>query len=198
MDNWPELDALYEELRRENEEHWRRTDELRQKLAELQPQIDIISQQFGDLQVDQHLRSINDRLLAGLGSVEVIYGGVGIEYAAALVWPGHAQTQAEGDDSADEAMYRIDVWLGPALEDGRARIRLVGAKRLEAFLPTSSERFRTALLTVFRNPQRVERPETEDEVVAEPAVEPEIEPANMPQKGDSRPPETAEESTSSV
>jgi hypothetical protein len=187
MSDWPELDALYEELRRENEERWRRTDELRQRLAELQPQIDIISHQFSDLQVDQHLRSINDRLLAGLGSVEVVYGGVGIEYAAALVWPGHAHSQAVGDEAADEAMYRIDVWLGPALEDGRARIRITGAKRLEAPLPTSGERFRTALLTVFRNPQRIERPAMEEEPVSEPAGKQEIDEPDAPLESASQP-----------
>jgi hypothetical protein len=158
MNDWPELDAVYAELRQANEERWRRTDELRQQLAELQPQIDVISRQFVDLRVDEHLRSINDRLLAGLGSVEVVYGGVGIEYAAALVWPGHAHPIEEIDGPSEDSMYRIDVWLGPTLEDGRARIRIVGAKRLEAVLPTNGERFRTALLMAFRNPQRLERP----------------------------------------
>ncbi|MGI8549522.1 MAG: hypothetical protein ACR2PL_01820, partial [Dehalococcoidia bacterium] len=47
--------------------------------------------------------------------------------------------------------------LGPDLPTGRTRIRISGAKKMEATLPTSVERFRAALLTVFRNPQFVER-----------------------------------------
>ncbi len=170
MDDWPELDALIQELREANEERWRRTDELRQQLAGLQPQLEVISRQFQDLRIDEHLRSINDRMLGGLGSVEIVQGGVGIEYAAALVWPGHVHPQGEADDSAQESMYRIEVWLGPGLQDGRARIRIAGSKRLEAFLPTSGERFRSALLTVFRDPQRVSRPAPDQATAQEPTT----------------------------
>jgi hypothetical protein len=169
MNDWPELDALYEELRQANEEHWKRTQELREQLSSLQPHLEVIASQFQELQVDEHLRAINDRLLGGLGSVEIVHGGVGIEYAAALVWPGHVHPQAEGQQTAPEDIYRIDVWLGPGMEDGRARIRIHGAKRLEAVLPTSGERFRSALLTVFRNPQRVPRPSSEERETNTPA-----------------------------
>lgn len=171
MNDWPELDALCEELRQANEEQWKRTEELRQQLNSLQPHLDLIAQQFHDLQVDEHLRALNDRLLGGLGSVEIIHGGVGIEYAAGLLWPGHVHPQAEDEDAAAEDMYRIDVWLGPGLQDGRARIRIAGAKRLEAVLPTSGERFRSALLSVFRNPQRVVRPSAEEADQEPPAQE---------------------------
>ena len=167
MDDWPELDALIQELREANEERWRRTDDLRQQLAGLQPQLEVISRQFQDLRIDEHLRAINDRMLGGLGSVEIVQGGVGIEYAAALVWPGHVHPQDEANESVQESMYRIEVWLGPGLQDGRARIRIAGSKRLEAFLPTSGERFRSALLTVFRDPQRVIRPASDQATAQE-------------------------------
>jgi hypothetical protein len=162
MNDWPELDALVQELQQANEERWRKTDELRQQISGLQTQLGVITQQFEALQVDGHLRALNDRLLGGLGSIEIVHGGVGIEYAAALVWPGHVHPRSDDEQPVEESMYRIEVWLGPGLDDGRARIRIAGAKRLEAVLPTSGERFRSALLSVFSNPQRMARPVSEE------------------------------------
>jgi hypothetical protein len=156
MDDWAELDALVEELRQEDVERWHQLDELRIQLGTLQPISEVITRQFSELQVDAHLGAINDRLLGGFGSVEVVHSGAGIEYAAALVWPAHVGPHAPPEES-EGGVYRIEVWLGPNLQDGRARIRIEGAKRLEATLPTSSGRFRAALLTVFRNPQFVDR-----------------------------------------
>jgi hypothetical protein len=158
MDDWPELDELIQELQQANEERWQRTQELRQQLDGLQPQLELVELQFRALQVDEHLRLLNERALGGLGNVEVVHGGVGIEYAAALVWPPHIHPGVDGGQPDEEGVYRIDVWLGPGLQDGRGRIRIAGARRLEAVLPTSTERFRSALLSVFRDPQRVARP----------------------------------------
>src|SRR5712692_7412077 len=111
MDDWPELEALIQELQQANEDRWRRTQELRQQLDGLQPHLELIEQQFRALQVDEHLRLLNDRALGGLGSVEIVHGGVGIEYAAALVWPPHVHPQVEGEQTDEECLFRIDVWL---------------------------------------------------------------------------------------
>jgi hypothetical protein len=158
VDNWAELELLIEELRSANQERWTRMEAMRLQLAGLQPHLDVISRQYEALEIERHLREMNDRLLGGLGNVEVVHSGMGIEFIAALIWPA-SLGPAEADDGPEEsAICRIEVWLGPGLQDGRARIRIAGAKRLEAVLPTSSERFRVALLSVFRNPQMVLQP----------------------------------------
>src|SRR6476469_9128197 len=163
MDEWPELDALVEELHKAHEERWRTAQDLRQQLAMLQPHVEVLSRQFEELQVEAHLRLINERILAGLGSVELVHAGTGIEYLGALVWPAHVHpAEGEAQPSVGE-VCRIEVWLGPNLEDGRPRIRIAGERRLEATLPTSPERFRSALLRVFQQPQRVRSPGSEDE-----------------------------------
>jgi hypothetical protein len=175
-DDWHELDLLVEELRAVHGESWQRTEQLRQQMSGLQPHLEIIAQQYEELAVASHLTTLNERLLAGMGSVELIESGMGFEHVAALVWPSQLDPRDLGGRDK-EGYFRIEVWMGPGLQDGRARVRLAGAKRLEATLPTNPERFRSALLAVFRDPQFVERPEPEEDATAvgasgEPAGEP--------------------------
>lgn len=160
MDDWSELEELVNDLEQRYEERWRQLAELRQQMAALQSHLEIIRRQFDELEVDAHLQALNQKLLGGLGSVEMIHSGAGIEYIAALVWPAHIVPQ-DIQDASEDGVYRIEVWLGPSLEDGRPRIRISGSKRLEALLPTSSNRFRSALLTVFQSPMFIVRPESD-------------------------------------
>jgi hypothetical protein len=170
MEDWTELEELAGELRQQDEERWKQLDELRQQFEALQPHVEVIKRQFSELEVDAHLHALNQRLLGGLGSVEMIHSGAGLEYIAALVWPAHVSPQAAPEGAAAEGAYRIEVWLGPGLQDGRPRIRISGSKRLEAVLPTTTARFRSALLSVFQAPQFIARPEGEPtEAAAEPA-----------------------------
>lgn len=152
VEEWPELTELVEQVRSDNAEGWQRTERLRQELGGLQPHLELIAAQFAELDIEGHLRLLNERLLAGMGNLESIHSGMGIERVAALAWPVDFHPQQTGEETARSGMFRIEVWMGPGLQDGRARIRIAGAKRLEAVLPTSAERFRTALLAVFRNP----------------------------------------------
>ena len=125
MDDWPELDALVEELQQANEERWKTAQDLRQQLQMLQPSKSrCYRASLKALQVDAHLRLLNERLLAGLGSVELIHAGTGIEYVAALVWPAHVHPGERAGEPEVGEVCRIEVWLGPNLEDGHARIRI--------------------------------------------------------------------------
>jgi hypothetical protein len=173
MDDWSELDDLVNELRQQHEERWQRLDDLRQQFSALQPHVDVIGRQVSDLAVDDHLHAVNQRLLGGLGSVETVRSGAGVEYIAALLWPAHIAPTAAPDAPGD-GVYRIEVWLGLGLEDGRPRIRISGSKRLEAVLPTTSARFRAALLAVLKSPQFVATTgDAPAEAAAEPAQHPE-------------------------
>src|SRR4051794_33798656 len=109
MNEWPELDALVQELREANEERWKTAEELRQQLQALQPHVEVLSRQFEDLQVDAHLRLLNERMLAGLGSVELVHAGTGIEFLAALVWPAHVHPAETAHESSTGEVYRIEV-----------------------------------------------------------------------------------------
>lgn len=150
---WPELDALLEEMQAEDAERWQAAQELRKHFEQLQPQIQVVAQQYETLQVQASLQALNDRLLSGMGTVELVHSGVGIEFIASLVWPAYVDPRGAAEESAKEGLYRIEVWLGPGMQDGQPRIRISGEKRLEAKLPTSTERFRAALISVFRNPR---------------------------------------------
>jgi hypothetical protein len=174
MIEWPELDALVEELRAQHEERWRGMEELRTQLEQLQTQLQLVVQQVELLQVRETLRLLNERLLGGMGWIEMIESGAGIEYTAALIWPSVADPRAPAGEPDKQGMYRIDVWLGLSPEAAQPRVRIAGAKRLEARLPTSDERFRAALLSVFRNPRFVEHDlgasTPEPEAVTEPSA----------------------------
>jgi len=162
-EDWPELAELIARIEEGAAEGWQRASQVRAQAAGLAPHVVGLAQQFVDLGVDVHLRQLNERLLGGLGSVELVEGGMGVERIAALVWPADIHPQpASSEAEQGEGLYRIEVWLGPGLQDGRARIRIAGAKRLEAVLPTSAERFRAALLSVFQSPMFVQRPPAEE------------------------------------
>lgn len=162
MLEWPELETLLEECRSANEERWRQAEELSTQLAQLRPSLDIISRQYTELRILAALEAINARLLGGLGSIEILHGA-GIEYVVGLAWPPAADPRASAEDAARDGVNRIDVWLGLGMEDGRPRIRIQGEKRLEAPLPTTPERFRSALLAVLRAPRFIARPQAEAE-----------------------------------
>ena len=169
-DEWPELAELVAQIEGLESEGWKRSAEVRTQTSGLALHIASLAQCFADLEVDTHLRLLNDKLLGGLGSVELIQGGMGVERIAALVWPSDIHPQPPTGEEQAEGVYRIEVWLGPGLQDGKARIRIAGAKRLEAVLPTSAERFRAALLLVFQNPAFMPRPaspETDEGEVSE-------------------------------
>lgn len=152
MADWPELDALAQEIREQNDARWQQTDTLRRHFQELRGQHGLAADQFASLKVQELLEVINEQVLAGLGTVEVVQSGAGMEVLAALAWPAFCDPRVS-EESSDAGVYRIEVWLGLDPQSSRLRIRLAGEKRLEATLPTSEERFRAALLQVFRSPR---------------------------------------------
>ena len=151
-EEWPELDTLAAELREQSHEGWQQVDELRSQFEPLNAQKDLIASQCVELRVRELLQSINTRILGGLGTLEIVQAGAGLELIHGLVWSPHIDPRRHADE-AEGTVYRIDVWLGLSLEDAKARVRIIGAKRLEATLPTSPERFRSALLAVLREPR---------------------------------------------
>ena len=161
--DWPELAQLVSEIIELDAEGWRRSSEVRSQANSLSLHVAAVEQCFTELDIGSHLRILNERLLAGVGSVELVEGGMGIERIASLVWPSEIHPQPTPGSEQAAGMYRIEVWLGPGPQDGKPRIRIAGTKRLEAVLPTSSERFRTALLAVFQNPAFLPRPEDQPE-----------------------------------
>jgi hypothetical protein len=150
---------LVAQIREENSVGWQRSMAVRAQASALQAHIELIAGQYDALQIENCLRDLNQELLAGLGNVELVHAGMGLERVAALTWPADIHPRASAEtERPEDGVYRVEIWLGPALEDGKAKIRIAGAKRLEAALPTSSDRFRSALLAVFHNPLFLARP----------------------------------------
>ncbi len=76
---WPELAQLASELENLGAVGWRRSSEVRSQADGLLLHIAAVEQCFGELEISAHLRLLNEHLLAGVGSVELVEGGMGVE-----------------------------------------------------------------------------------------------------------------------
>ncbi|MGI8550870.1 MAG: hypothetical protein ACR2PL_08810, partial [Dehalococcoidia bacterium] len=105
MLDWPELDALFGELREQNEERWKQAEELREQFGRLGPQFETVGRQWDELQVRNLLQTLNERLLGGLGTLELVQSGGGIEFIAGLLWPPSIDPRAADEELSRDGVY---------------------------------------------------------------------------------------------
>lgn len=169
-DTWDELDALCEELHALNDEASERRAHLAAELESLRPVLDLLDRHDADLAPGPALEAVRTRLLGGAGVIQRTATAFGLDRLLVLAWPAGADPRPDLSVAAGE--YRVEVWLGLS-EQGRARVRVVGAKRMEAALPVPVEKFRAVLLDAVRAPAFTPYPTSEDtEKNAAPAPEP--------------------------
>jgi hypothetical protein len=155
-DVWEELDALCRELLpAEGTEDSDLRDRLRTQRETFRAAAEALDRHLHDLAAEAALAQVRDRLLAGMGVLQHLSFELGLERRLALVWPAAADPRSELSGTAGEYAIEVRLWMG---EDGRARVRVTGQKRLEAVLPVSREKFRGALLSAVRAPLFTRRP----------------------------------------
>lgn len=163
---WDELEQLCREIEAASGEAAERRERLRSERETLQPALEQIERFWQELAPEQALEQVRDRLLGGSALLQRVSALYGLERVAALVWPAYADPRP--DLAAAQGEYRVQVLLG-LNERGRPRIRVTGAKRLEAILPVAPEKFRAVLLGAVRAPEHVAVGEEETEIPPEPA-----------------------------
>jgi hypothetical protein len=146
---WEELEQLCNELQEAGEAWTERRSRIDAERKAIQPVIDQLEQHYAALAVETALEEVREQLLGGAGVTQRMHSTYGLERLAALWWPAAVDPRA--DLATAEGEYRVEVWLGVS-EQGRPRVRIAGERRLEAVLPVSTEKFRSALLSAVRRP----------------------------------------------
>jgi hypothetical protein len=149
QDAWEELDALCAEAHALDSAWSERHARLVAEMESLRPILDLLNQHHQQLAPEQALEQVRERLLDGAGIIQQTSASFGLDRLVVLAWPAAADPRPELSGKAGE--YRVEVWLG-INEQGRPRVRVVGAKRLEAVLPAPIARFRDVLLSAVRAP----------------------------------------------
>src|SRR5262245_12517341 len=155
--DWPALDAYREQLRAEHAEWRERIDTLNTQLLGVQPILDTIAAQYAALGVEEDLLRLSQAVLGGAGMMQRVRFDYDLERFITLAWPAPTDPRPPLAQAQGEGEYRVDVWFGIG-PDGRGRVRVEGAKRLEAPLPTSRERLRAVLLAAVQSPRHVQPP----------------------------------------
>jgi hypothetical protein len=181
-ESWDELDALCEELHGLNAEAAERRAHLAAELESLRPMLDLLDRHDTDLAPGSALEAVRTKLLGGAGVIQRTAAAFGMDRLLVLAWPAAADPRPDLSAAAGE--YRVEVWLGLS-EQGRARVRVVGSKRMEATLPVPLDRFRAVLLNAVRAPAFTPYPATAD---AEPHADAEPPPESATDTGESGPP----------
>lgn len=177
-DEWEELETLCREIEEAGSpEAAERRNRLRAHLEALTPALDVVGQHVSALDPEGALARIRDRLLGGAGVIQQTVLEHGLDRLTVLAWGAAADPRPEMAGARGE--YQIEIWLGLS-ETGRPRVRVVGAKRLEAALPVAVEKFRSVLLGAVRAPkfspypaEEEHQPEGAAEAAEQAAAEPE-------------------------
>ena len=151
---WPDLDAYLAQLSAEHAAWAERLTLVQTQLAAVRPAVLGIATQYAALGIEEDLARLNELVLGGAAMVQAVRFAFDLERYVTLFWPVARDPRPEMARPEAEGEYRIELWLlvGP---DGRGRIRVEGAKRLEAPLPTTRERLRRVLLSALQAPRYV-------------------------------------------
>ena len=152
--DWPDLDAYRQQLREEHAAWSERLHTVQTQLASVRPVLAQIAAQYEALGVEQDIMWLCEAVLGGAGMVQRVRFDFDLERYLTLAWPAQADPRPALAEAHAEGEYRVDIWFGIG-PDGRARVRVEGAKRLEAPLPTTRERLRKVLLGAVQSPRHI-------------------------------------------
>ncbi len=152
MDNWQALDAFCEEwpLSEPDEPEAAMLTQLRAAATGL-------AAHTAELHIEELLEQLRDRALSGRGEIVQRRGMYGVEWLYSLVWPAAADRRPER--AAMPGDLHLSIWLGYHESNGRACVRILGEKRLEAYLPVSEDKLRSAIIAGLRAPAFAAYPE---------------------------------------
>ena len=178
METWDELDALVSGIRKANEEWAKSADELQKQLDGFRDVAEQIERHFADLAVYDAMCAVSRRILNDAARIHLARLNYGLTRSAAMLWYPMDDPRKELSSAPPDTVYSLEVRIGPryllgahagnTAGDQRMSILIAGEKQLLATLPTTAERFQSALLQAFDNPQR-SRPAPEAETAESPA-----------------------------
>ena len=168
--DWPELDEYRRQLQSEHAAWVERLTAVQTQLGTVRPILDQIAVQYAVLGIEEDIARLCEQVLGGAGMLQRVRFDFDLERYVTLAWPAPADPRPELAAAHTEGEYRVDIWFGIGA-DGRGRVRLEGARRLEAPLPTSRARLRSVLLGAIQAPRHVPTP-TSDSGPAHAAGEP--------------------------
>ena len=152
-DTWEELEALCRELPASDEGETDARSQLKAQIEMLRPALEALDRHDSDLATEEALMLVRDRLLGGAAVIQRISFEYGLERLVTMMWPAALDPRPDLARAGGE--YRIEVWLQMG-EDARPRVRVIGARRMEATLPVAREKFRAVLLGAVRAPAYLE------------------------------------------
>ncbi len=163
-DSWDELDALVAGIRESNEDWRTMSDTLQQQLGNFRATTEQIEEHFTELGVYESLLMLSSRALNDAARVHVARLHYGLMRSAALVWYAVEDPRSELGGASPGSSYTIEVRIGPRYllgverdasgsGDQRLSVLIAGEKQLVATLPTTPDKFRSALLRAFAQPQ---------------------------------------------
>jgi len=180
METWDELDALVSGIRKANEEWAKSADELQKQLDGFRDVAEQIGRHFADLAVYDAMCAVSRRILNDAARIHLARLNYGLTRSAAMLWYPMDEPRKELSSAPPDTVYSLEVRIGPryllsahadsAAGDQRMSILIAGEKQLLATLPTTAERFQSALLRAFGNPQR-SAPAPEAETGESPTVD---------------------------
>jgi hypothetical protein len=158
--DWPELEEYRTQLQSEHAAWVERLTAVQTQLGSVRPILEQIATQYAALGIEEDIARLCEQVLGGAGMLQRVRFDFDLERYVTLAWPAPADPRPELAAAHAEGEYRVDVWFGIGA-DGRGRVRVEGAKRLEAPLPTSRARLRSVLLGAIQAPRYVPSPTTE-------------------------------------
>lgn len=170
---WAELEEHLAALRAEHAAYAEQMEALTQQTSIMRGVLEQLATYATTLGVEEDLIRLCDQVLGGLGTVQRLRSPLGFSHGVSLFWDAQTDPRPSLARPGAPADYVVNVllYLG---DDGRPRVRVEGAKRLEAPLPTSRTRLRGVLLQAIQNPRLVSQPGAEPEeqpATAQPATD---------------------------
>jgi hypothetical protein len=198
MEDWAELDGLVAELEAANAEWSKSIGALRTQVEAFREVGDAAAKNYQDLRVEDALLAVAQRALGDTARLQTARLNFGLTRSAVLLWSAIDDPRPALSTATPEAHCSIEVRIGPrymlgierdrgGAGDQRLAIMIAGAKQLVATLPTTPEKFRSALLIVFKDPHISDPTRDGAESNAPPAEPPETataEPEESAEVGD--------------
>jgi hypothetical protein len=164
MDEWNELDQLFEQLRAANEAWATSADAVQRQVESFRPLRDQVDHHFEELAVYEALLRLGGRVLSDAARIHQARLHFGLVRSALIAWYPLDDPRPQLATAPPEGQYSLEIRVGPRYllgverdaglaSDQRLSILIAGEKQMVALLPTSAERFRAALLRAFETPR---------------------------------------------
>lgn len=163
MDEWSELDQLFDELRAANEAWAASAEAVRRQVESFRPSPADVDRHFAELGVYDALLRLGGRMLSDAARIHLARLHFGLVRSALIAWYPLDDPRPGLSTAPPQGQYSIEIRVGPGYLLGapteaglggneRLTVLIEGEKHQIARLPISAEKFRAALLRAFQAP----------------------------------------------